>query len=161
MKCGVCNHEWCWSCGMSPNNKMHNIFGAGCYIFNGFTEQTYKTKCKKCLIIFFVILVIIFAIPMFFILCIGGCMYLISQCQRNLIRSKILRNRVPKKKCLWASFFIILWLFIIIPLCIAIGILGFCLLVGPLIILFLVYVLIILYNWCMRSRTKNSKPTEQ
>ena len=40
MECAVCNHKWCWVCGLDPYNQFHKIqFGEGllCEMINSIT----------------------------------------------------------------------------------------------------------------------------
>lgn len=141
MYCSVCNHSWCWICGLSIDSWIHFEIGFGgedddgtiCHLIN---EEFIENKNK-------IIIKVLLAILLFIILPIIGAVLVPLYVMMIAYHSTYYRyNKVIK------------WLLnvFIIPFGIVLGLVIYFIGLIVIEICFIATILVIFFNWCIKSR---------
>lgn len=143
MDCAICDYAWCWSCGMNTKNRLHDVFGIYCQLYNNIAIEKWSPFKKGTLI---VLLVTFFPI-LYLISCLSGGFYLVSECCCGCFTHHCLTSKRCVNILIMTPSFIFYALFSII-----VGLVTFSLTVIPMALILVLFLFKITFRWCFSSR---------
>lgn len=173
MDCAMCGYRWCWSCGMSLENPLHNAFVPFCEVSTSFMN---KKSGMCCGLVLMYLAYVNFPVLMLLVMIIGT-FYATYECTRHLNKKNLYRDsntrnccgvkNVLLRKCckLMVTITIVPFLFI---LNLILAILFYALFVFIFWGIYTIFIFLMFYNWFpeglltkifyCRCKLKKSKP---
>jgi uncharacterized membrane protein HdeD (DUF308 family) len=156
MTCQMCEHDWCWHCGMAYRSKWHKLFQPCCEILQFVPELQNKCKCPFFIVAFLAFLFYILFPAVYFLA--GTFLTFVGtyEVMKNFIRNYGMRRQ---RKCFAQTARLLVYAFIylvITPVVWAVIFVLACvfyvLSVLPIWLMFVITLFRIAYNWFPEGR---------